>query len=113
MGVAINARIVEGLAGVAEGVVMTSPVTITSAADHSELVRALLFSIRIQHSLCIQPLRDSAIDRIVERELLLGADHKGLTVTDIFEECGRSLGGVSGISQFDIRRSVDRLLNSR
>lgn len=82
----------------------------TRPGSDADLVRALLFSLRIQHSPQAQPLRESAIDRIVERDLLLAGRDRGLTVGEILEGSTLSFGGRSALSQRDIPKCIDRLI---
>jgi hypothetical protein len=92
---------------------MASVQLIPAAASNPEFKRALLFSLRLQHSPQTQPLRDLAIDRIIERDLLLANDDRGLTIKDLVEQSALTFGGRSAVSVRDIGKSVDRLVESR
>lgn len=75
-----------------------------------ERKRSILFSARIRFSPEVQPVRQTAIDKIVEQTLLLGEGSKGLTVDEIVQQGLMGLGGNEpSLRRFDIEQSLQRL----
>jgi hypothetical protein len=84
----------------------------TALSESPELIRkrALLYSVRIRYCPETQPIREAAIDRIVQQLLLAGDNESGLTSAQLHEQDGRLLPIANfRISLPDIRSSLDRL----
>jgi len=75
--------------------------------------RLVLLSAKIQFSPETQPIKETAIDKIVEQGLLLSDDRNGLTVRQM-EAMGVTAlpGGPSIISRKELERSLDRLVEA-
>lgn len=72
--------------------------------------RTILVSARLRFSPTTQPVKDAAIDRIVEQTLLL-ADDKGLNIQQIQEQAAISLATRTPLVNWnDLDRSLDKLL---
>ena len=72
--------------------------------------RAILLSARLRFSPTTQPVKDEAIDRIVEQTLLL-ADDKGLNARQIQEQAAISLATRAPIVNWnDLDRCLDKLI---
>ena len=84
----------------------------TAPFESPELIRkrALLYSVRIRYGPETQPIREAAIDRIVQQLLLAGDSESGLTSAQLHEQDA----GLLPIANFrislpDVRNSLDRL----
>lgn len=76
--------------------------------------RSILFAARIRFSPETQPVKDSAIDKIIEQNLLIADIEKGLTLREIREQGVVSfVGGTPAIIQADMRNSLDRLIKNK
>jgi len=76
--------------------------------------RALLFSTRMRFSPETQPIKEEAIDKILEQIILTVSDDSGLSVKEI--EKSRKLefaGGTPAITRSEIENSIKRLLASK
>src|SRR5579863_3213769 len=72
--------------------------------------RALLYSVRLRYGPETQPIREAAIDKIVQQLLLAGDNETGLTATQLHEQDARLLRLTSfRLSPLDIRYSIERL----
>lgn len=72
--------------------------------------RSILFSARIRFSPETQPVRDTAIDRIIEQNLLIAQSDEGLTLEEIDEQGALCFaGGTPAISGLDMQKSLERL----
>ena len=83
--------------------------------DINEIIkkRSILFSTRMQFSPKTQPIRESAIDKIIEQNLLILDNDKGLTLHEIEESGAFCYPDQSlAISRVDIEKSLDRLIDS-
>lgn len=75
--------------------------------------RAVLFSARMRFSPETQPVRDTAIDKIIEQNLLVADCDEGLTLREIEEQgvvC--FAGGLPAISRLDMQKSLERLVEA-
>ncbi len=62
--------------------------------------RALLFSARIQFSPEVQPVHETAIDKLIEQSLFVGDKPEGLTIQEIERQRAFSFErGIPAISQ--------------
>lgn len=73
--------------------------------------RSILFSTRIRFAPEVQPVKDTAIDKIIEQNLLVIKNEEGLTLQEL-EEQGIFCfgGGVPAFRRQDIENSLDRLI---
>jgi hypothetical protein len=72
--------------------------------------RSILFSARTRYSAQIQPIRESAIDKILEQNLLVSDSPDGLSLEAIREQGGACFaGGMPALSHSDMRSSLNRL----
>ncbi len=73
--------------------------------------RSVLFSARIRFSPEVQPVRDTAIDKIIEQNLIVADREGGLTLQEI-ETQGTVCfaGGTPAISRHDMEKSLARLV---
>lgn len=72
--------------------------------------REMLFTVRTRFSPQTQPVKETAIDKIIEQNLLLSDSKNGLTLDDIQKQGILSLAsGNNLISSSDIRASIKRL----
>lgn len=72
--------------------------------------RSILLSARMQFSPEIQPIKETAIDKIVEQNLLIAHNKEGLTVRDIEKQHIFSLeDGSSTIGRAQIEEALERL----
>lgn len=72
--------------------------------------RSILFSARIRFSPETQPIKETAIDKIVEQNLLVAHSEEGMTSEEIIEKGGICFGGgLPAISQTEIENSLSRL----
>jgi len=72
--------------------------------------RAILFSARARFSPQLQSVRETAIDKIIEQNLLIADCKEGLTIKDIEKQnmvCFKN--GVSALNNIDIINSLERL----
>lgn len=75
--------------------------------------RSVLFSARIRFSPETQPVRDTAIDKIIEQNLLIADYDEGLTLQEIGEQGAVCFaGGTPAISRLDMQKSLERLVES-
>ena len=73
--------------------------------------RSILFSARIRFSPEIQPVRDTAIDKIIEQNLLVADCERGLTLKEIENQGAVCFaGGTPAISHYDMEKSIGRLV---
>lgn len=73
--------------------------------------RDMLFTVRTRFSPQTQPVKETAIDKIIEQNLLLSDSKNGLTIDEIQEQGILSLvTGNNVISSSDIRASIKRLI---
>ena len=73
--------------------------------------RSILFSARIRFSPETQPVRDTAIDKIIEHDLLIADREEGLTLQEMEEQGAVSFaGGTPAISRLDMQKSLERLV---
>ena len=72
--------------------------------------RSILLSSRIQFSPEIQPIKETAIDKIVEQNLLVSHSETGMTLEEIIEK-GRICyaDGLLAIPKKEIEDSISRL----
>jgi len=76
--------------------------------------RSVLFSARIRFSPETQPVRETAIDKILEQNLLVADGDRGLTLQEIEQEGAICFaGGTPAISCLDMQRSLKRLVQSK
>lgn len=83
--------------------------------DISEIARkrSILFSARIRFSPETQPVIETAIDKIIEQNLLIAGCDIGLTLQEIEEQGAVHFGGgTPAISRLDMRKSLERLVES-
>lgn len=74
--------------------------------------RSILFSARIRFSPETQPVRDTAIDRIIEQNLLIAQSDEGLSLEEIDEQGAICFaGGTPAISRLDMQKSLGRLVD--
>jgi hypothetical protein len=71
-------------------------------------MRSLVFSTRLRFSPQIHPVRETAIDKIVEQNLLL--DEGGLTINGILDESLALKQGPPVLTAHDVKDSIERLL---
>src|SRR4030067_2367172 len=72
--------------------------------------REMLFTVRTRFSPQTQPVKETAIDKIIEQNLLLSDSKYGLTLEDIQKQGVLSFAsGNNAISSSDIRASIKRL----
>ena len=76
--------------------------------------RAILLSARTRFTPELQPVREAAIDKIVEQDLLLLDCSEGVTLYEM-EEQGATcfIGGSPSISHLDMKKSLIRLSVNR
>lgn len=75
--------------------------------------RSVLLSARMRFSPEMQPVRDTAIDRIIEQNLLIADCDGGLTLQEIEEQGSVCFaGGTPAISRLDMQKSLERLVES-
>jgi hypothetical protein len=75
--------------------------------------RAVLFSARLRFSPETQPIRETAIDKIVEQNLLLASSEDGLTLQEIEKQGVINFsGGAPVFSRRDLQASLTRLASS-
>ena len=83
------------------------------SASHQEEIatkRSLLFSARLRFSPETQPIRETAIDKIIEQNMLLADADVGLSLWQIQEQGALCFaGGAPAIRQLDMRKSLRRL----
>src|SRR5689334_14154531 len=111
MGRATSVKIAAGPAGVANrtrDATMAAPSLSSFAPDPIEIARqrAVLFSARIQYGPETQPIRERAIDRLVEQDLLISDCESGQNVDQIYSHGVRN--GLR-IHRNDLVRSLERL----
>jgi hypothetical protein len=76
--------------------------------------RSVLFSARIRFSPETQPVRETAIDKILEQNLLVADGDRGLTLQEIEREGAICFaGGTPAISRLDMQKSLKRLVQSK
>lgn len=73
--------------------------------------RSILFSARIRFSPETQPVKETAIDKIIEQHLLIAGCNGGLTLQET-EKQGRICfaNGTSAINRLDMQKSLERLV---
>lgn len=72
--------------------------------------RSILFSARIRFSPETQPVRETAIDKILEQNLLVADGDGGLTLQEIEQQGAICFaGGTPAISRLDMQKSLERL----
>jgi len=72
--------------------------------------RSVLFSARIRFSPETQPVRETAIDRIIEQNLCIAHSKEGLTLQQIENQGAVSFAdGIPAISRLDMQNSLKRL----
>ena len=75
--------------------------------------RSILFCARIRFSPETQPIRETAIDKIIEQNLLIADSESGLTLREIDAQGTVSFaGGTPAISRLDMQKSLERLVES-
>jgi predicted nucleic acid-binding protein len=75
--------------------------------------RSILFSARVRYSPQGQPIRETAIDKIMEQNLLIVDSDAGLTLTEIQKQGAACFaGGAPSLSKSDMQASLRRLLQS-
>jgi len=75
--------------------------------------RAILFSARMQFAPEVQPVKETAIDKIVEQNLLLADCTKGVTLQEMEKQGALCFSGeVPAISHLDTENSLKRLAES-
>lgn len=75
--------------------------------------RSVLFSARIRFSPETQPVRETAIDKILEQNLLVADGDRGLTLQEIEQQGAICFaGGTPAISRLDMQKSLKRLVGS-
>jgi hypothetical protein len=76
--------------------------------------RSILFSARIRFSPEIQPVKDTAIDKIIEQNLLVADCEEGLTIKEIENQGAVCFaGGTPAINRHDMEKSLERLLQNK
>ena len=82
-------------------------------ASEIALKRSVLFSARIRFSPETQPVKDKAIDKILEQNLLVADCEKGLTLQEIVEQGGVCFAsGTPAIHLTDLQESIGRLIKA-
>jgi hypothetical protein len=72
--------------------------------------RSMLLSTRLRFAPQVQPLRETAIDKILEQNLLIADDDEGVTVQELERGGALSLtGGVTALHRADIQQALQRL----
>jgi len=75
--------------------------------------RSVLFSARMRFSPETQPVRETAIDKILEQNLLVADSDGGLTLQEIEQQGAICFaGGTPAISRLDMQRSLERLIEA-
>lgn len=75
--------------------------------------RSILLSARIRFSPETQQVRDAAINRVIEQNLLIAQSDEGLTSAEIDEQGTVCFaGGIPAISRLDMQASLERLVES-
>ena len=86
-----------------------------SVSTELDCQRAMLFSARLRISHETQPVREMAIDRILERNLLVGYSEDGLTLSEIEQLNSNCEIGILPFinNKNDLRKSLERLVNEK